>query len=59
MEKSKILIVFTKYKQFGGEESVIANELEHLNKTYNTKYIEFNNKNPLNVIISGLVINIW
>ena len=59
MEKSKILIVFTKYKQFGGEESVIANELEHLNKTYNTKYIEFNNKNPLNLIISSFNIFIF
>ena len=45
MNRKKILVLNTKYRQFGGEDSNIIDEIETLNKHFEIKYLEFNNKN--------------
>ena len=59
MEKEKILIIFTKYKQYGGEETIINDELLHLSDRYNTKYLEFSNKNALSLLFSGFNLYVF
>lgn len=44
----KILVINTKYKNFGGEDANIIEELNILRKNYNVKYLEFKNSGPLN-----------
>ena len=38
----KLLVIHNKYKIFGGEDSNIDDEIEHLNKDYEIKYLESN-----------------
>lgn len=45
----KILVIHTKYKHFGGEDSNIVEELKFLEEKYNVEYIEFNNSDKLNL----------
>ena len=45
----KILIIHTKYKYFGGEDSNIVEELKFLKEKYIVEYIEFNNSDKLNL----------
>ena len=53
MKKEKVLIIFTRYKQYGGEETVINNELLYLNKKYDIKYLEFTNNNLFSLMFSS------
>ena len=39
----KILVINTKYKISGGEDTNIIDELEFLRKNYEIQYLEFNN----------------
>ena len=39
----KILVINTKYKNFGGEDANIIEELDILRKHYDVRYLEFNN----------------
>ena len=41
----KLLVINTKYREFGGEDSNIVDELEVLKKNYSIQYIEFDNQN--------------
>lgn len=43
----KLLIINTEYKQFGGEDANIIEELAFFAKKYEVKYIKFSNKNKL------------
>lgn len=52
MSKKKILIVFNKYKEFGGEEAAFANEVSFYKKIYSVKSIEFSNKRGINILFS-------
>ena len=40
----KILIIHNKYKQPGGEDVAVLNELSELNKIYKVEYLEFKNE---------------
>ena len=57
----KILVVNTKYKIFGGEDSNILEELSFLRRNYNVKYLEFDNseKFSLSDLISVFTLNNW
>ena len=44
----KILIINTKYRQHGGEDTNILEEIKFLKKNYEVKYLEFNNLGKLN-----------
>ena len=40
----KILLVNTLYREYGGENANISEDLEFLNKSYEVDYLEFDNK---------------
>ena len=40
----KILLVNTLYREYGGENANISEDLEFLNKSYDVDYLEFDNK---------------
>ena len=44
----KVIVINTKYKNFGGEDSNILEELELLNDKYEVEYLEFDNNSQLN-----------
>ena len=45
----KILIINTKYKELGGEDSNILDEIDLLSKYYRVEYLEFDNSKKLNI----------
>ena len=45
----KILVINTLYKQKGGEDTNIIDEVEFLNKFYDVRYIEYSNHERLNI----------
>lgn len=45
----KILVIYTKYRIFGGEDSNIKDEIDHLKKNYIVDYLEFDNAKKLNL----------
>lgn len=47
---NKILIINTEYREFGGEDSNIVDEVAVLSKHYEVEYINFSNKGRLNII---------
>ena len=49
MKPQKILIINTKYRIFGGEDSNIADEITLLKKHFDVEYIEFNNSELINI----------
>ena len=49
MKPQKILIINTKYRIFGGEDSNIADEITLLKKHFDVEYIEFNNSESINI----------
>lgn len=49
MKPQKILIINTKYRIFGGEDSNITDEITLLKKHFDVEYIEFNNSEPINI----------
>ncbi len=46
--KKKVIVINTKYKNFGGEDSNILEELKLLNDKYEVEYLEFDNNSQLN-----------
>lgn len=45
----KILVIHTKYRIFGGEDSNITDEIEHLKKNFTVEYLKFDNAKKLNL----------
>ena len=45
----KILIINTKYRNFGGEDSNIHDEISLLSKSYDVDYIEFDNNEKFSI----------
>lgn len=45
----KVLVINTLYKEFGGEDSNINDEVEALKKNFEVKYLEYDNRNKLNL----------
>ena len=45
----KILVINTKYKQFGGEDSNIIDELKFLKNYYDVDYLEYDNSEKLSL----------
>ena len=45
----KILVINTLYKEKGGEDTNILDEVEFLNQFYDVKYIEYSNRERLNI----------
>ena len=45
----KILIINTKYREFGGEDSNIEEEVKFLSKFYNVEYLEYDNSETINI----------
>lgn len=45
----KVLVINTLYKEFGGEDSNINDEVMALKKNFEVKYLEYDNKNKLNL----------
>ena len=45
----KILVINNKYKELGGEDSNILDEIDLLSKHYKVEYLEFDNSKKLNV----------
>ncbi len=45
----KILVINTKYKKFGGEDSNFVEEIKFLKKFYNVDYLNFDNSEKLNI----------
>tara|TARA_B100002019_G_C21274951_1_gene604988 strand:- start:18544 stop:19686 length:1143 start_codon:yes stop_codon:yes gene_type:complete len=45
----KILVINTKYKQFGGEDSNIIDELKFLKNYYEVEYLEYDNSEKLSL----------
>jgi len=45
----KILIINTKYKELGGEDSNILDEIDLLSKHHKVEYLEFDNSKKLNI----------
>lgn len=56
MNKKRLLIVFNKYKNFGGEEAVFNNELKYLNEHYEIKSLVFSNNKSSSVLWSSFNI---
>lgn len=48
--KKKIIVINTKYREFGGEDSNIKDELKFLKKYYDVKYLEFDNSKKIKII---------
>lgn len=57
--KKKIIVINTKYREFGGEDSNIKDELKFLKKYYDVKYLEFDNSKKIKIIdlLSFFTIN--
>ena len=47
----KILVINTKYREFGGEDANITEELKFLNEYYHVEYLEFDNSRRFNFLI--------
>ena len=47
MNKKRILIVNTKYREYGGEDSNILEEVKLLKKYYEVEYLSYDNKEKL------------
>ena len=45
----KILLINTKYKKYGGEDSNFVEEIKFLKKFYEVEYINFDNSGNLKV----------
>ena len=45
----KILVINTKYKKYGGEDSNFVEEIKFLKKFYNVDYLNFDNSEKLNI----------
>ena len=45
----KILVIYTKYRIFGGEDSNIKDEINNLKKNFIVEYLEFDNAKKLNL----------
>ena len=45
----KILVINTKYREYGGEDSNILEELKFLKQYYKVEYLEYDNSEPLNI----------
>lgn len=52
MPKKKLLIIFNKYKEFGGEEASFISDKLFYEKKYHLETLEFSNRNTLNLFIS-------
>ena len=46
----KILVINNKYKELGGEDSNIVDEINLLSKVCSIEYLEFDNSNDLNFL---------
>ena len=49
MSKKRILIVNTKYREYGGEDSNILEEVKLLKKYYAVEYLSYDNKEKLKI----------
>lgn len=49
MSKKRILIVNTKYREYGGEDSNILEEVKLLKKYYEVEYLSYDNKEKLKI----------
>mgnify|MGYP001194769698 FL=1 len=49
MSLQKVLVINTKYRIFGGEDSNIIDEINLLNKYFDVEYLEFNNSVKLGI----------
>ena len=45
----KILVINTKYREFGGEDSNIEEEVKFLSNSYNVQYLEYDNSEKINI----------
>ncbi len=45
----KVLVINTKYKKYGGEDSNFVDEIKFLNKYYSVDYLNFDNSKKLNI----------
>ena len=45
----KVLVINTRYKQYGGEDSNFVEEIKFLNKFYDVEYLNFDNSEKLNI----------
>ena len=45
----KILVINTKYREFGGEDSNIEEEVRFLSNFYNVQYLEYDNSEKINI----------
>ena len=45
----KVLVVNTKYKKYGGEDSNFAEEIKFLKKFYEVDYLNFDNSRRLSI----------
>ena len=45
----KVLVINTKYKKYGGEDSNFVEEIKFLNKFYVVEYLNFDNSEKLNI----------
>jgi len=45
----KILVINTKYREYGGEDSNIEEEVKFLRNFYNVKYLEYDNSEKINI----------
>jgi glycosyltransferase involved in cell wall biosynthesis len=55
----KVLVINTKYKKYGGEDSNFVEEIKFLNKFYKVDYLNFDNAGKLNIydVISFLTLS--
>ena len=49
MREKKILVINTKYREYGGEDSNIVDEIKLLKKYFHVEYLEYNNKQKLKI----------
>ena len=47
--KKKVIVIHTKYTNFGGEDANIIEEVNLLKNNYEVKYLEFQNTKILNI----------
>ena len=56
--KKKILMLHTNYRQYGGEDVAVENEILLLKKKFEVKYLNFSNSDGLQVSqINGILFN--
>ena len=55
----KILLINTKYKKYGGEDSNFVEEIKFLKKFYEVEYLNFDNSKSLNIfdVISFITLS--